>query len=280
MPNSMRFNCYTKSLICFVISLLSYSQLQSQGLEKIIVEKYYIANENDTKFDYVGKLAKGSVTYRIYVDMLPGYTFQAAYGIEGHELSLNTSTYFFNNFLYGNSIANQIPKRNLDENTVMLDSWLSVGGASEGNLGVLKSEDNGYETVVNAETPKILQNKSRKMGIPLYKQDGLFEGSPKLATGFGIDSIVTMFGKIDTTMKGQSFKTSNGSWACLGGVEGPTASNSVLIAQMTTDGVFSFELNIQIGTPGGGVEQYVAKNPVGDERLFVGLTYNSTGKFK
>ncbi len=268
------------TLSCIVIFALATSHLKAQGLEKIIVEKYYIATENDTKIEQVGRLAKGSVTYRIYVDMLPGYTFQAAFGVEGHELSLNTTTYFFNNFLYGNSIANQVPKRNLDENTVMLDSWLSVGGASEGNLGILKSEDNGYETVVNTENPKMLQNKSRKMGIPLYEQDGLFAGNPKLATGFGIDSIIGMFGKVDTVMKGQSFKTSNGSWACLGGVEGPTASNRVLIAQMTTDGVFSFELNIQIGTPGGGFEQYVARNPVGDEKLFKGLIYSSSRKGK
>ncbi len=78
----------------------------------------------------------------------------------------------------------------------------------------------------------------------------------------------------------QKFKTSNGSWACLGGAEGPTASNRVLIAQMTTDGIFSFELNIQIGTPGGGVEQYVAKNPIGDQKLFKDLIYSSSKQLR
>ena len=35
-----------------------------------------------------GVLPVGSVTYRIYVDMLPGYKFQAAYGVPGHEMRI------------------------------------------------------------------------------------------------------------------------------------------------------------------------------------------------
>jgi hypothetical protein len=50
-----------------------------------------------------------------------------------------------------------------------------------------------------------------------------------------------------------------------------------LIAQITTDGDFSFELNIQIGTPYGGVENYVAKNPVGNEIMLPSLTYSVSG---
>jgi hypothetical protein len=34
--------------------------------------------------------------------------------------------------------------------------------------------------------------------------------------------------------------------AVLAGVAGPTSSNKVLIGQFTTDGVFTFALNIQI----------------------------------
>ena len=49
--------------------------------------------------------------------------------------------------------------------------------------------------------------------------------------------------------------------------------NRILIAQITTDGVFSFELNLQIGTPDGGTENYVARKPVGNEIQFAGLIY-------
>ena len=52
------------------------------GLEDIIVEKYYISEANDTNANSVGGARPiGSTTYRVYVDMLPGYTFQAAYGL-------------------------------------------------------------------------------------------------------------------------------------------------------------------------------------------------------
>ena len=47
----------------------------------------------------------------------------------------------------------------------------------------------------------------------------------------------------------------------------------VLIAQLTTNGKLSFELNLQIGTPTGGTIQFVAKNPEGNELKFKQLTY-------
>lgn len=239
------------------------------GLEKIIVEKYYISELKDSTV-VGGRLPAGSVTYRIYVDMLPGYKFQAAYGVPGHELRLATTTLFFNHEDYGGTTPNVIPDRNLKDNTVMLDSWLSAGGASEKNLGVLKSEDNGIETIVNEKG--FLQNANPDAGIPLTKQDGLIAGIPPTVTGFGIDSIIKVF---NNKTNGSLFSTTNGSWACFGGSSGPTPENKVLIAQITTNGIFSFELNIQIGKPGGGAEQYVAKNPVGNEILFPGLIYSS-----
>jgi hypothetical protein len=115
-------------------------------------------------------------------------------------------------------------------------------------------------------------NANPDAGIPLFKQDGLIAGTPPKVTGFGLDSITKIFNNqtIDSV-----FSTRNGSWACLTGFKGPTEENRVLIAQMTTAGVFSFELNIQIGKPEGGVEQYVAKDPVKDEILFPGLIFSS-----
>ncbi len=237
-------------------SLFSNAQ---HGLKKIIVEKYYISDAKDAAVSG-GKLPAGSVTYRLFVDMLPGYKFQAVYGIPGHELRIETTTKFFNNEDFGGTTANVIPYRNLKNSTVMLDSWLSVGAGSEGTFGILKSADNGVETIVNANG--ILQNNDPKAGILVKSQDGLIEGSPSRVTEYGIDSIVSVFNNKTT---GSVFSTSNGSWACLGGVVGPDSSNKVLIGQFTTDGIFTFELNIQIGTPNRGVENYVAKYPVGKE---------------
>jgi len=242
------------------------------GLENIIVEKYYISDTNDTIANSIaGALSVGSVTFRIYADMLPGYKFQAAFGIPGHELRIATTTKFFNNQKKGNIIPNLIPYINLKDNTVMLDSWLSVGAASEGSFGILKQEDDTSGTIIHEK--RFLQNENPEAGIPIRIRDGLINGIPSRVTIFGIESDINIF---NNETNGSLFSTTNGSWACLKGAIGcDSLSNKVLLAQLTTDGVLSFELNIQIGTPQGGIERYVAKNPEGSEIQSSFLMYHS-----
>lgn len=52
----------------------------------------------------------------------------------------------------------------------MLDSWLSVGAALKDYAGVLKTKDDGVNTIVNADG--VLQNDNPEAGIPLTLQDG------------------------------------------------------------------------------------------------------------
>ena len=254
----------------FLLILTHFSKAQN-GLENIIVEKYYVSNESDTAQDMVGGiLPPGSVTYRIYADMLPGFKFQAAFGIAGHELRLATSTSFFNNEDRG-STAPTYTKTQAANNTVMLDSWLSAGAGCSGNFGVLKTDDNAIANIINSDG--ILSNADVLAGTPLTSRDGLIAGSPQAVTFVGITSNVQVFGAVNNT--GNLFSTFNGSWASLNGSTGPTSDNKVLIAQITTDGIFSFELNIQIGTPTGAVQQYVANNPTGNQRTISGLIYQN-----
>ena len=236
-----------------------------QGLERIIVEKFYVSNAADSVGSY-GTLPVGSVTYRIYADMLPGYKFQMAYGNSKHSLSFSTSTSFFNNTDRGATTPNNISKTNTGKNTVLLDSWLSVGAACSGYNGVLKSEDDGVSTLVNSNG--LLKNTDASAGIPLTSQDGMIAGTINPVTFVGITPNVFN----DGSSNGNSFSTNNGAWACQTGVNGqtpgasgPTAANRVLIAQITTNGIFHYELNIQIGTPTGGYQLFVAKNPTGNE---------------
>ena len=72
-----------KRLICIIFYFFLFIGTKAEnGLGQIIVEKYYISDSND-EIRSDGKLPKNSVTYRIFVDMRPGYRFQAAYGIPG-----------------------------------------------------------------------------------------------------------------------------------------------------------------------------------------------------
>ena len=77
------------------IALLCIEVKAQNGLENIIVEKYYVSDANDAAANATGGvLPINSVTYRIYADMLPGYKFQATYGVNGHPLVLTTQHHF------------------------------------------------------------------------------------------------------------------------------------------------------------------------------------------
>jgi hypothetical protein len=266
------------SLIAIFFSSVNvYSQ---NGLENVIVEKYYISDDNDTSVNDVGgALPSGSTTYRIYIDMLPGYKLQAVYAVPGsgdkpaHKLRIATSTLFFNNEDRGATTPsyNKTQARN---NTVMLDSWISMGAAANGQFGVLKTDDDGVGTVVNADG--ILNNNNPMAGLPLTQQDGMVAGTPQPVTTLGLDNAIKVFDNQNDGTNGPVFFTSDGAWSALNGAIGPDPDkNRVLIAQLTTDGILSFELNLQLGTPTGGVERYVASDPSDEEILSPLLTYTS-----
>ncbi|MEI8204926.1 MAG: T9SS type A sorting domain-containing protein [Bacteroidota bacterium] len=262
---------FTK-FILFSFLLIGLNAKAQNGLDSIIVEKYYISNAADSigSIGY-GNLPVGSVTYRIYVDMKQGYKFQMAYGSSNHPLSFNTTTSFFNNEDRG-ATNPTFTKAQAKNNTVMLDSWLTAGAACVGNFGVLKTVDDGVATVVNADG--ILLNANPAAGIPLSVQDGFLAGNPGTFGTVGLDTAITVFDA--TSQLGNSFYATNGGWYCLAGAMGPdTITNQLLIAQITTDGQLSFKLNIQIGTPSGGSEKYVADNPTGTEIQRADLTYVS-----
>ena len=254
--------------ITLIIGLVAFSTIvrSQNGLEKIIVEKYYVSNAADAAGSE-GVLPVGSVTYRVYADMLPGYCFRSLYGNEIHALKINTTTKFFNNEDRGAITPNGIASTQLKNNTVALDSWLSVGASATGQFGVLKSDDNGVDNLVLANT--LLKNNVADMGIPLTSQDGNMAGSPMAVTlayttGVGVVDPFEIFNA--TSQAGNSIDLNNHAISALGGAVGPTNDNRILLGQFTTDGVFTFELNLQIGKIDEDLNQYyVAKNPTGNE---------------
>lgn len=135
-------------IILLVLLLVAKLSIAQNGLEAIIVEKYYISDEADAKITEGGYLKPGSVTYRIYVDMKPKYSLQAVYGISGHPLKIATTTYFFNNTVNGGAVANDVSRLKLDQHSTMLDSWISVGAGSDADYGILKTDDT-YNSFTN-----------------------------------------------------------------------------------------------------------------------------------
>ena len=270
-----------KNIVTLLLLVLAPCALFAQGLENIIVETYYVSDANDATDTDGGNLPVGSVTYRIFVDMAPGYEIQAVYGNDNHLLRLETTTQFFNNEDRGEISGDAIPNNRVDENTVALDSWVTMGQATTTQWGIPKALDTNGSIVGGANSDGgsegiaegLLANTDPAAGIPLTTADGLIPGTqPSSLVTVGLN--LGVFGDVND---GPIFTSNGGAWSVLEGVTGPTPENIVLIAQITTDGEFSFELNIQLGTPSGGVEQYVASNPIGNEQFFAGLTFPLAG---
>ena len=258
--------------------MLAASSAFSQGLQGIVVEKYYQANAADvadaTSAGAVTPLTTNSVTYRVYVDMAAGYKFNSLFGNAAHNLTVNTTTGFYNDPSWGVSInPGTVSTANIRKNTGMIDSWFTTGGVASGKAGVLKSEDTDG-TIGNAQSI-LANNPGGCFGLPINGasgQDGFLPSSGTtyiVPNGLGLGTALDV---LDQT-NGGSIVLTNGSIAALGGVQGPTSSNMVLIGQFTTNGQFSFALNLQIQNIATGVaENYVSSSPTGAELTHPSLT--------
>jgi hypothetical protein len=264
-------------IIAFLLGFKGFAQ---DGLEGIVVEKFYVSTKADNAGKlFSGDLPEGSVTYRIYVDLKPGFRFQAAYGTPTHPLIIQSSENFYNHLETGNIQPNVIPERTYKKNIAMLDSWLSAGACAEGHLGILKEYDDTIsDKFIDFEKGYFI---GKKKSVPLYEIDGMKRSAVlPVTTFFQMDFLSKVIG---TTTSEKRIYTDNGAWACLGkGSVGADSlsTNCVLIGQLTTRGNLNFELNLLIGSPDGTSQKYVAKNPVGGEGELTHpeLIFNSNSK--
>ena len=267
--------------IKFILGLglmVASSSVFSQGLQGIVVEKYYQADANDVANavanSAVTPLTTNSVTYRVYVDMAAGYKFNSLFGNAAHNLTVNTTTGFYNDPSYGTALnPGTISGTNIRKNTAMIDSWFTTGGAAGTKAGVLKSEDT--DGTVGHATGLLANNPGGCFGLSIMGtsgQDGFLPSSGTtyiVPNGLGLGTALDV---LDQT-NGGSIVLTNGSIAALGGVQGPTSSNMVLVAQFTTNGQLSFALNLQIQNIATGVaENYVSSSPTGAELTHPSLT--------
>lgn len=260
-----------------VASIFTTELSAQNGLEGIVVEKFYISDAADSTDaadnGAVYPLHVGSTTYRVYADLQPGYSVIQLFGSQQHPWEIGTTTAFYNDPNWGVSVYQGTSVNNTKKNTQLIDSYLTIGGVANGLCGVLKTEDTDG-TIGNNQG--ILANNDAAAGAPITGGagvDGLMPGTPILPNVLGITSELDVF---DQTAGG-GFLVSNGAVAALGGMQGVTSSNMVLIGQFTTDGIFSFKMNLQLGTPSaGGSEIWVAENPTTGEFQDSTLIYTST----
>jgi len=252
----------------------------AQGLEGIVVEKYYQANSADvTNADAnsaITPLTTSSVTYRIYVDMASGYKFNSLFGSSTNNLKVNSTAGFFNDPNFGVVInPGTISSLNIRKKTAMLDSYFTTGGAGGGKVGVLKAEDTDG-SIGNAQSI-LANNPGGCFGLPITgigAQDGMrpLTSSPATYVVPNLLGDALSLDVLDQT-DGNAIILTNHAIAALGGVYGPTSTNMVLVAQFTTSGDLTFELNLQIqNTITGAAENYVASNPTGNQLTHPSLT--------
>ncbi|MEN9333845.1 MAG: hypothetical protein RLY35_1025 [Bacteroidota bacterium] len=242
---------------------------KAQGLEGIIVERYYQANAADAQYTvdqgYTVPLTTGAVTYRVYVDMAAGYKFVQMFGTATKNLTFATTSSFYNDENYDSQTAPTTSAVNTKKHTAMIDSWITAGGAAGSKVGVPKDEDTDG-SIANPHAQGILGNTlggcfgSQITGAT--GKDGLMASS---GTTYTAPNTLGMGGTIlDALVAGNalgSITITNGSIASLGGIVGATSSNKVLVGQFTTSGTFTFTLNIQLLSPTGAAENYVHGTP-------------------
>ena len=260
MMNEMK-NIYFIVLIMFLCNIeYAFSQI-----EKVIVEPYYNSDSLDATDTTGGLLEVGSITYRVYIDLDPGVKLRKIYGDQNHPLKFSSTERVFNNVADGLTFAKDFNRSRLEENTVALDSWLTLGQTTrigaKTYFGVLKNQDvsgsfiggvnndGGSATIPGG----LLTNNDIAAGIPLTVSDGMdtMNSIPSSWADYGfindtsgVDS--TIFG---SAKQGNEFVSYNAA-LMNSGVSGVNAdSNIVLVAQITTKGQISFDLNIEVEVP-------------------------------
>ena len=266
-------------IIFILISCLTISYSNAQ-VENVIVETYYVSDQFDSTDITGGKLDSGSVTYRIYVDLPKNQKLLKIYGDKNHLFSIKSTEVVFNNQSDGLSFAKDFSKNRFRENTVALDSWLTLGQTSKSqngitHFGVLKSEDNDGSFIggVNNDggsqsvSSGLLTNTNTLAGMPLTQADGMdtLVKIPSNWFDYGVKDFIT---RVDTTIFGsvkigKEFSSDLFELRNSGTVGVDPEKNQILIGQITTKGELSFEINLEVEQIINGIStkvKYVANN--------------------
>jgi hypothetical protein len=216
----------------------------------------------DATDTFGGHLPEGSVTYRLFIDMVPGAKLISIYGDAEHPLLISSTQPFFNHREDGVTFGKDINRSRYENGTVPLDTYITLGQCSKSfaqgaYAGVQKEMDDDGSIVGgmnndggSAQVPSgLLNNDATEMGLPLTESDGLvlLSNIPGAWVDLGFTDLVS---QEDTTIFGsKELKSTFSSTNVLlknAGTTGPDSlTNEIFIAQLTTKGDLAFELNIE-----------------------------------
>lgn len=285
-------------LIC--LSAILWNMHTHAQLEKVFIETYYVSDANDASDITGGGVEEGSITYRIYVDLLPGSQLVEIFGDTDHPIEIMSTDTFYNN-PEASTFGNEIPKIAYESNTVALDSYLTLG--QTGFQGTKKffglpkwqdddgsfigglNNDGGSEMIDGG----LLINADPIAGIPLTTSDGMDTLNNNIINWFNFGVYDLISGE-DSSMFGHLVKhtefVSNNFTLRNSGVQGVIPdSNHVLIAQLTTKGELHFKLNIKVKEISGtdttvmtylGTNQLTAENQIFNPYLIYPQTCGCT----
>lgn len=271
-----------KKLSTLLFSLLIFVVFAKAQIQNVIVEKYYVSDTLDAtdSTNYYADptyltpvLPVGSVTYRVYVQLDTGFKIKKIYGTPCNPLKIISTTNFYNNISRPSAWFGYLLNKTwyTSNPTLMLDSWLTIGLATKAHKGVLKTEDYDGSIILptwggTSSIPGgILRNNDVTAGIPIDTADGIVPKSGVLTiwSDFGIKDISTA----DTTVFGPTNVGSQfiSTYAYLqqnAGVSGDSVlnNNKVLVAQLTTTGALSFELNLELLDSLGNTFNFVSQD--------------------
>jgi hypothetical protein len=239
-------------VILLILIVCSSIQTMHAQLEGIIVEEYYISGTTDT-LDPISqdKLALGSATYRIYADLEPGIIIKSLFADSAHPFIITSTEAFFNHSLHDKSYAYTAPGDWLNlfnSSTLALDSWLTIGFATAKHFGVPKTMDPDSSILATG----VCLNEDPLIEISPRDKDGLIE------TDSTIDSYsIRENASLGTTIFSPNAATNSFiSYVPIiisdKGYTSSDTNNIILLAQLTTAGDLSFNINLELFDPNEG----------------------------
>lgn len=258
----------------FSLAFLLHPFLVNAQIEGLVVERYYISDATDATDTTGGGLPVGSITYRVFVDLAPGSSVREIFGSDQHPLIFRSSSPFFNNKADGKTFGKDFNKNRFLENTVLLDTWLTIGQMSQTGsktyYGVPKVDDRDGSFVggVNNDggsagvASGLLTNNNPDAGLPLTLSDGI-DTMVMSPTTWASDGFIDFVTQTDSTIfgslvPGNEFVSNAAKLVSSAGISGVIDDkNLVLLGQFTTLGDLRFEYNLLVDQVVNGVVQTI-----------------------